>query len=269
MRKILDRLYISLVFIFLYAPIVVLIIFSFNDSKSRSVWHGFTTKWYTELFSDKVIINSLYTTLTVATLSAVIATIIGTVAAVGIMNMRKKQRKVVLALNNIPVMNPDIITGVSLSLLFVSFGFVLTKFTGRAFEFGFTTLLLAHITFNIPYVILSVLPKLRSLDKNLYEAAVDLGAKPLYAFTKVVLPQISPGIITGLIMAFTLSIDDFAVSYFTAGAEVQTLSMVVYSMTKKRVTPSINALSTIMFVSVLILLLIINKRQSKDISVRR
>lgn len=276
MKKSFSRLYVGLIFLFLYTPIVVLMVFSFNDSKSRTVWAGFTTRWYTELFSDKLIISSLYTTITVAVLCAVISTILGTMAAIGINNMRRIPKQSLLTLNNIPATNPDIITGVSLMLLFLFFGNILTFVKDwlyaigvlsqkpEAFQLGFGTLLLAHITFCIPYVILSVMPKLRQLDKNLYEAALDLGAKPLYAFRKVIFPEIMPGVITGMIMAFTLSIDDFAVSYFTTGSKSQTLAMTIYSMTRKRVSPKINALSTIMFLSVLILLIIVNVRQIRD-----
>lgn len=256
MKKAFDKIVIGLVFLFLYAPIVVLMVFSFNDSKSRTVWQGFTFKWYSELFSDKLIMHSLYTTLLVAIIAAVVATIIGTFAAIGIHNFKKAPKIIALNVNNIPVMNPDIITGISLMLLFLSMGM----------ELGFFTLLLAHITFNIPYVILSILPKLRQMNRHLFEAALDLGASPAYAFRHVVIPQILPGVITGFIMAFTLSIDDFVVSYFTSGTSAQTLAITIYSMTKKRVSPEINALSTIMFLTVLILLVIINLRQKREIN---
>jgi len=201
MKNFIQKSFIALVFIFLYAPIVVLIVFSFNDSMSRAVWTGFTFKWYAELFNDSLILSSLYTTLLVASLSAAIATFVGTAAAVGIYSMKKIPRSIFLTVNNVPVMNPDIITGVSLMLLFVAL----------RFETGFTTLLLAHITFNAPYVILSVMPKLRQLDPYIYEAALDLGAAPLYAFSKVVIPEIISGVITGFMISFTLSIDDFVV----------------------------------------------------------
>ncbi len=265
MKRMLSRGYMALIFLFLYAPIVVLMVFSFNDSKSRTVWAGFTGKWYIELFSDKLIISSLYTTLAVAFLAAVFATLLGTAAAIGFYNMKKLPKRVLLTVNNIPVMNPDIITGVSLMILFIFFGSVYTALSGEKFQLNFFTLLLAHITFNVPYVILSVLPKLRQLDQNLYEAALDLGARSFYAFRKVILPEIFPGIVTGFIMAFTLSIDDFAVSYFTAGTKSSTLAMTIYAMTKRRVSPEINALSTILFLSVLILLVVVNIRQSRDL----
>lgn len=257
--KTLSKVYNGLIFLFLYAPIVIMIIFSFNNSKSRNVWKGFTTKWYVELFSDKTIMNSLYVTLIIAVLSAVFATLIGTLAAIGIRSMKKRTRHVMLTLNNIPMVNPEIVTGVSLMLLFV---FVFNA-TGLL-KPGFFTLLLSHITFNIPYVLLSVMPKLRQMDTNLYEAALDLGCTPMQAFYKVVIPEIMPGVVTGFVMAFTLSVDDFVISYFTSGSTIQTLSMAIYAMTKRRISPKINALSTLLFLTVLILLLIVNVRQMRD-----
>ena len=254
MKKFIERFYVGLILLFLYAPILVLIVFSFNDSKSRTIWEGFTFRWYIELFQDDLVMSSLWTTISVALLAAIIATIVGTISAIGISNMSKLPRTAVLTVNNLPVMNPDIITGVSLMLLFVALNI----------ELGFHTLLLAHITFNIPYVILSVMPKIRQLDKHVYEAAIDLGAAPFKAFMKVVLPDIVPGVITGFIIALTLSIDDFVISYFTSGSGAQTLATTIYSMTKKRVSPEINALSTIMFVTVLILLIVVNLRQKRD-----
>jgi len=273
-RSISGRILMALVFIFLYAPIAVLIAFSFNSTKSRTVWTGFTFDWYPKLFHNSMIMNSLYITLLVSILAALIATAAGTIAAVGIYNMNRRQRGAVLALNNIPVMNADIITGVSMSLLFISASALLAKISlslsqlfgvniNLSYSLGFGTLLIAHITFNVPYVILSVLPKLRQLDNNLFEAAQDLGATWFQAFFKVIIPEIRPGIINGLIIAFTMSIDDFVISFFTAG-HVQTLSMTIYSMAKKRVTPEINAVSTLLFLTVLILLVIINVRQSKQ-----
>lgn len=257
--KTLSRIYNSLIFLFLYAPILIMIVFSFNNSKSRNVWSGFTTKWYAELFSDKTILNSLYITLIVAVLSAIFATLIGTLAALGIRAMRKRTRRVMLTLNNVPMVNPEIVTGVALMLLFV---FVFNA-TGLL-KPGFFTLLLSHITFNIPYVLLSVMPKLRQMDTNLYEAALDLGCTPAQAFRHVVIPEILPGVVTGFVMAFTLSVDDFVISYFTSGSAIQTLSMAIYAMTKRRISPKINALSTLLFLVVLVLLLIVNLRQIRD-----
>lgn len=244
-----------LVFLFLYLPIAVLIIFSFNDSKSRTVWSGFSLHWYEELFHDEEILSAFSTTLTVSVLAAVIATVLGTAAAIGFHSMKRKPRHLLMTINNIPMTNADIITGVSLMLLFV--------FTGNllGFSLGFGTLLVAHITFNIPYVVLAVLPKLRQLNPNLGEAAMDLGATPWQAFWKVLMPELRPGILNGLLIAFTLSIDDFVISYFTAGSEVATLAMQIYAMTRKRISPEVNALSTILFVTVLTLLLIVNFRE--------
>jgi spermidine/putrescine transport system permease protein len=248
----------SLVAVFLYAPIIVMIVFSFNTDKSRTQFKGFTLDWYVSLFEDQRVLAALQLTLVLAVLSALIATVIGTVSAIGLYNMKQRPRKALLALNNIPVVNPDIITGVSLMLVFVTFlGFL-------GFRLGFMTLLIAHVTFNIPYVILSVLPKLRQLSKHTYEAALDLGASPFQAYRRVILPEIMPGVVAGAMIAFTMSIDDFLISYFTTGSSAQTLPMVIYSMTRKRISPEINALSTLMFVTVLILLIAINVMQARD-----
>lgn len=252
MKKAFKRLYLIIIFVFLYAPVLTLIVFSFNDSKSRGNWGGFTLKWYGALFRDRQVMSSLYYTIIIALLSAFIATVTGTAAAVGIHNMKKMFRSVVMNLTYIPVISPDIVTGISLLILFV---FV-------RLNLGFTTLLLAHITFNIPYVILSVLPKLKQLNKHMYEAALDLGAKPLYAFFRVILPEIMPGVVTGFLLAFTLSLDDFVISFFTTGSGVSTLSITVYSMARLGISPKINALSALMFIVVLVLLLIVNKRSS-------
>ena len=257
LKKALSNSYTWLVFAFLYAPIIVLIIFSFNSDQSRTVWSGFSLEWYGKLFQREDILRSLYITLIVAAIASVFATVIGTAAAIGISNMRKLPKRMVMSVNNIPIINPEIVTGVSLRLLYV---FVFNTL-GIAFQLGFTTLLLSHITFNIPYVILSVAPKLRQMDKHLYEAAQDLGCGPVQAFFKAALPEIMPGIITGAIMAFTLSLDDFVISYFTSETE-QVLSVTIFAMTRKRVTPTINALSTLLFTAVMILLVIINIRQA-------
>lgn len=259
--KALSRIYNSLIFLFLYAPIAVLILFSFNDSKSRVVWNGFSLKWYEQLFGNELIMESLKVTLTVAVLSALIATVIGTMAAVGIHGMNNKLKKVFLTVNNIPVNNPEIVTGVSLMLLFVGIISFMNHTFGTHFKMGFGTLLIAHITFNIPYVILQVMPKLRQMDKHLYEAALDLGCHPISAFFKVILPEISSGVFTGLLMAFTLSLDDFVISLCTAGSGAQTLSVTIYSMIRRRVTPEVNAVSTLLFGSVLILLILVNVMQ--------
>ncbi len=251
---IISNVYSAIILIFLYAPIAVLIIYSFNSSKSRGVWGGFTLNWYAELFKDAQIMKSLYYTIVIAILSSAIATVIGTISAVGIHNMKKKSKSLLLNINNIPVLNPDIVTGVSLMILFISIGMRL----------GFLTVLLSHLVFNIPYVILSVLPKLRQLDKNLYEAALDLGATPIQAFFKVIIPEIMPGIISGAIMAFTMSLDDFVISFFTTGSGVTNLSITIYSMARRGINPKINALSTLLFITVLSLLFLINKRDNKQ-----
>ena len=267
-----GRLFMGLVFLFLYAPIFVLIVFSFNNSKSRTVWNGFTLNWYVELFRDSQIMNSLYTTLLVALLSAVIATIAGTFASIGFYNMKRRWRDPLMTVNNIPMMNADIVTGVSLCLFFVAAfagwnGFVkwmetTYRLTAPRLSLGFGTLLIAHISFNIPYVILSVMPKLRQMDKNLIDAAQDLGCTWMQAFWKVVVPEIKPGIINGMLIAFTMSVDDFVISYFTAGAKTSTLAMTIYGMAKRRISPKMNAVSTLLFVTVLTLLIIVNVRQA-------
>ena len=268
-RRIPSRLFTILVYVFLYAPIVLLIVFSFNATKSNRVWGGFSLQWYEELFQNARLLGALRTTLILSVLAAVIATILGTAAAIGFYSMRRRARGVCLAVNNIPLTNADIITGVSMMLLFVfaigafndSF---LSDLLGIRWKTGFGTLLIAHITFNAPYVILSVMPKLRQLDPNIYEAAQDLGASGFLAFRKVILPEIMPGVLNGLIIAFTMSIDDFVISYFTKGAGVTTLAVEIYTMVKRPVTPEINALSTLMFLVVLALLLTVNIRQARQ-----
>ncbi|HIZ20384.1 MAG TPA: ABC transporter permease [Firmicutes bacterium] len=255
--KTLSKIYNGLIFLFLYAPIVVLIVFSFNDSRSRSVWHGYISlRWYEELFRDKEILNALLVTLTVAVIATVAATIIGTAAAVGMHGMNAKLRRVMMAVNNIPMVNPEIVTGISLLLLFA----FIYRATGW-FQLGYGTLLISHITFCIPYVVLQVMPKLRQMNPHMYEAALDLGCRPFPAFFKVMLPEILPGVVTGALMAFTMSLDDFVISLFTSGSSAQNLSVTIYSMVKRRVTPEINALSTLMFGAVLILLILVNVSQ--------
>jgi len=255
MKKKISKLYLTLVFLFLYAPIVVLVVYSFNDSKSRGTWGGFTFKWYLELFKDRDIKTALYYTVTIAVIAAVISTIVGTISAIGIYNMKTSRMNLFLNINYLPIINPDIVTGIALMILFLSINIKL----------GFSTMLLAHITFDIPYVILSVLPKLKQLDKNITEAALDLGATPLYTLRKIIIPQIKPGIITGFLIAFTLSIDDFVISFFTTGSGVTNLSIEIYSMARRGISPTINALSSLMLVVVLGLLLIINKRTTLQV----
>ena len=257
-KRIGGRLYTALIMLFLYAPIFVLIVFSFNATKSRTVWSGFTLNWYKELLQDRAILSSFYVTIAISALSAAIATVIGTFAAIGFSNMRKRLRAPLMYVNNIPLINADIITGVAMCLLFVSLGTILK------FSLGFWTLLIAHITFNVPYVILSVRPKLNQLDEHLVDAAMDLGCTWMQAFRKVIVPEIMPGVINGAMIAFTMSIDDFVISYFTAGSRVMTLSMNIFSMTRKRVSPKINALSTLLFLIVLLLLIVINVREARQ-----
>ncbi len=258
MKKALSRIYLGIIFLFLYAPIGVLIFFSFNESKSRSNFTGFTLNWYRLLFQDDEIMSSLRNTLIIAVLSATIATILGTLAALGISQMRKRSRTVVMNVTYIPLINPEIVTGISMMLLFV----IIARLTG--WDLGFWTILIAHITFNLPYVILSVLPKLRQMDPNLYEAALDLGCRQQQAVFKVVLPQIMPGLVSGFLMAFTFSLDDFIITYFTSGSSsFQTLPITIYSMTRKKVSPKINAISTLLFLAVLLILVIINLRDMR------
>ncbi len=258
--KTLSRIYNALIFTFLYLPIAVLIVFSFNDSKNRVKWHGFTLSWYEKLFRNEQILDALRVTLEIALLAALIATVIGTMAAVGLYSMKGRPRRLLMVLNNIPMINPEIVTGISMMLMFVA----IYRVTGLLRP-GFVTLLLAHVTFCIPYVVLQVLPKLRQMNRHMYEAALDLGCHPLSAFFKVVMPEIMPGVITGALMAFTMSLDDFVISYFNSGSTAQTLSVTIYTMTKRPVTPEINALSTLMFGGVLILLVVVNVFQARDL----
>ena len=269
-----DRVLMALVFLFLYAPIIILIVFSFNAGTSSSVWKGFSLKWYESLLSNRLIMNSVYTTLMVSLLSTIAAAIAGTFAAIGLYAMSRRRRTIVNSVNNIPMMNADIVTGVSLCLLFVVFFNGWGAFAGwvnsaqsavvlpERLTMGFGTLLIAHVCFNIPYVILSVGPKLRQMDRNLVDAAQDLGCTWMQAFWKVIIPEIKPGIVSGALTAFTMSIDDFIISYFTAGTSASTLAMTIYGMTKKRVSPEINAISTLLFVTVILLLAIINIREN-------
>lgn len=253
----LQKIYVTLIFIFLYAPIATLIVLSFNASKTRAKWGGFTLKWYASLFRNDAILNALYTTIIIALLSAFLATIIGTIAAIAMNGMKKRNRAFFMGITNIPMVNAEIVTGISLMLLFISL----------KMQFGFTTVLLAHITFNIPYVILSVLPRLKQLNPNIYEAALDLGATHSYAFFKVVMPDILPGVLSGFLMSVTMSLDDFIITHFTKGPGFDTLSTKIYTEVKKGIKPEMYSLSTIIFVSVLVLLLFINKapKENKNI----
>ena len=243
------KFYLVLIIAFLYIPIAVLVVLSFNASKTRAKWGGFTTKWYTQLFSNSEIMQALYNTLLIALLSAVFATLIGTIAALSIQGMKKKSRAVLMSITNIPMLNAEIVTGISLMLLFLTF---------KA-RFGFITILLSHITFNIPYVILSVMPRLKQLNPSVYEAALDLGASPWQAFFKVVFPDLLPGVMSGFLMAFTMSLDDFIITHFTKGPGVDTLSTKIYTEVKKGIKPEMYALSTLIFMTVLVLLILVNK----------
>lgn len=246
----LKKFYLAIILLFLYLPIVVLIFDSFNAGKSRAKWEGFSLRWYGELFSDSAIVQALWVTVSVAVIATIVATLLGTLAAIGINSMRKKPKAAMMTLTNLPNTMPDIVTGISLMLLFIF----------ARVERGYWTMVLAHITFDTPYVVLSVLPKLKQMNRYSYEAALDLGANPGYALTHVIVPQCKQGIITGALLAFTLSLDDFTISYFTTSPLVQNLSTLIYSATKLGIKPTLYALSSMMFVVLLVLLLIVNKR---------
>lgn len=244
----LQKLYISLIFLFLYAPIATLMVLSFNASRTRAKWGGFTIKWYISLFDNSAILQALYNTMLIALLSAFFATVIGTIACISISAMKRRNRAILMGITNIPMLNAEIVTGISLMLLFITLGV----------KFGFMTILLSHITFNIPFVILSVMPRMKQLNPSVYEAALDLGASHIYAFFKVVFPDILPGVLSGFLMAFTMSLDDFIITHFTKGPGVDTLSTKIYTEVKKGIKPEMYSLSTIIFVTVLILLFLVN-----------
>lgn len=252
MRKFISRFWLAFLLFFMYFPIVTIIIFSFNESGTMNSWGGFSLKWYSTIFKDPMLIKSIGVTLSVAVLSATISTIIGTAAAIGINEFKRFPKNLITNLTYIPIVNADIVTGISLLLCFI--------FTG--ISRGYFTLLLAHITFNIPYVIFSVLPKLKQMNPDLYDAALDLGATPKRAIMNIVVPEILPGIITGFIIAFTLSFDDFVVSFFSTQGLTSNLSIYIYSMARKGIRPEINALSAIMFIPIIILLIVINVRSN-------
>lgn len=251
-KKGIERLYLIIIFLFLYLPIAVLIVLSFNDSKSRVQWGGFTLRWYQDVFKSRTIMNAFYTTITITLVASIVATLLGTLAAIGIHSMKRRQKALMLGATNIPLLNADIVTGISLMLLLI-------KFT----RLGMNTVLIAHITFNIPYVILNVLPKLNSLSPNTYEAALDLGASRPYAFWKIIWPDIQGGVFSGFLMSVTMSLDDFSITYFTKGPGVNTLSTMIYTELKKGIKPEMYALSTILFLIALLLLLLMNYRSSK------
>ncbi len=247
-RKLLSKCYLGLIFIILYAPIVVLMVYSFNDSKT-SKWSGFTLQWYQELFESETIMSALQTTIVLALLAATIATVLGLLSCLGIQALKPKMRNVMMVLNNIPMVNSELVTGLALMLLFIAINV----------SVGFMTVLVAHVTFCVPYVILSIMPRLKQSSKVTYEAALDLGATPIVAFFRVVLPDLMPGVLSGYMLAFTMSFDDFIITHFTKGAGMNTLSTLIYSELRRGVRPTINALSTLMFFSVLIILLIVNR----------
>ncbi len=255
MKNILQKIYLAVIFIFLYAPIAALILLSFNDSKYTSIWGGFTLKWYESLVHSEIIMSALQNTLIIAVISSIAATLIGTAACIGMNHMKKLPRSIIMGITNIPMLNADIVTGISLMLCFIAFGITLSM----------KTVILAHITFNIPYVIMSVMPRIKQLEPHTYEAALDLGASPAYAFVKIILPDIMPGILSGFLLAFTMSLDDFIITHFTKGAGINTISTLVYSELRKGIKPDLYALSSIMFIAVLVLLLIMNlpKRENK------
>ena len=260
------KIYTAIIFLFLFAPIAILLVFSFNATKSLSVFSDFSLKWYRELFKDEETLRALQNTLVLAVTASIISTAMGTAAAVGIHRLRRRYLKTAFdTVTNIPMMNPDIITGISLMLMFVFVG----RLFGLSTSLSFWTMLIAHITFCLPYVILQVLPKLQQMDPSLPEAAMDLGCTPLRAFFRVEVPEILPGVITGFLMAFTLSLDDFVISYFTQGNGFQTLPIRIYNMTKKTVTPKMYALATIIFFVILALLLISNLYDEDEVQRRR
>ena len=257
MKKFLSRLYLAFIFILLYAPIAVLIIFSFNNSKTRAKWGGWTLKWYFAMFRDQAIMSALRNTLTIAVLSALISTLLGLTAAISLNAMKKNRRTVVLSALNIPMLNAEIVTGISLMLLFIAAGQLLSHM-GLGVEFGFWTVLSGHITVNLPYTVRSILPKLRQINISTYEAALDLGASRFLAFRKVILPDIMPGVLSGFLLAFTLSLDDFVITHFVKGPGFDPLSTKSYTEVRKGIKPEMYALSTLIFASVLLLLLILN-----------
>lgn len=261
MKKAFGNIFIALIYIILYAPLLVMVFFSFNEAKSTTVFSGFSLKWYVELFSSSNTMTALRNTLVLAVLSALIATVLGTAAAVYMYKLRSRAWRASLDMvTNLPMMNPEIVTGVSMMLLFVFIG----RLLGAVNSLSFGTLLIAHVTFNLPYVILNVLPKLNQTDPHLAEAALDLGSTPLEAFFKVTFPSILPGIVSGMIMAFTMSLDDFVISYYTTGSDFQTLPLMIFAMTKKTVKPDMYALSSVIFLTVLVLLLIVNIGQIRQ-----
>ena len=254
MKKFCGNMYLVIIMLFLYLPILTLILLSFNESKSMAVFTRFSLKWYKEMFHSRLILGAIVNTFSIAILAAMIATVIGTLAVIGIESIRRRTENVLLAVNNIPMLNADIVTGISLMLSFLLFGISL----------GYMTILFSHVTFCIPYVILSVRPRMNKKTDTLFEAALDLGASRGYAFRKVVLPELMPGILSGSLLSFTMSVDDFVVTHFTRGAGINTISTLIYSEVKIGIRPSLYALSTIIFVIALVSLLIVNFNRDKE-----
>ncbi len=252
MKKFFQKAYLTILLLFMYAPIITLIVLSFNSSKSRAKWGGFTLDWYLSLLSDEAVASALINTLTIAILATIFSTIIGTFTCIAMIGLSPKLRSAIMGVTNIPMINADIVTGISLMLLF--------RFLHLST--GFSTILLAHITFNIPFVMLSVMPRIKNMNFYVYEAALDLGASPVYAFVKTILPDLMPGIISGALMAFTMSLDDFIITYFTKGSGFETLSTLIYNEVKRGIQPEIYALSAIIFVVVLVLLMIVYRAPS-------
>ena len=257
MKKICSRIYLVLIFVLLYAPIATLIVLSFNNSKTRAKWGGWTFKWYLSMFQNETIMQALWNTLLIAVLSAIISTLLGLTAAMSLNAMSRRRRTIIMGIINIPMLNAEIVTGISLMLVFIALGQFMTNF-GYTIEFGFWTILIGHITFNLPYTLMSIMPKLRQVNISTYEAALDLGATPFRAFMTVVLPDIMPGVLSGFLLAFTLSLDDFVITHFVKGPGFDTLSTKIYTEVRKGIKPEMYALSTLLFVSVMILLLIVN-----------
>lgn len=263
MRRFLSRFYVFLIFVLLYAPIITLMVLSFNASKSRARWGGFTVKWYVQLFQNEEILSAFYNTMLIGFLSALLATLLGLTACIAMNNMKRRWRSVFLGIANIPMLNAEIVTGISLMLVFLVAGNLLSHF-GRELPFGFWTVLIGHVTFNIPYTVLSIMPKLRQTNIYSYEAALDLGATPFYAFYKTILPDIMPGVLSGFLLAFTLSLDDFIITHFVKGAGFDTLSTKIYTEVKKGIKPEMYALSTLLFAAVLLILLLSNLHKGKE-----
>ena len=253
MKNFFKKFYLGIILVFLYVPIVVLICQSFNAGKSRAKWEGFSFRWYGELFQNASIMNALWVTVSIAVIATVIATVLGTLAAIGIYSMKKRPQAIMMTITNLPNTMPDIVTGISLMLLFIF----------AKVDRGYFTMVLAHITFDVPYVVLSVMPKLKQMNKHTYEAALDLGASPMYAFFKTIFPDILPGILSGALLAFTMSLDDFIITHFVKGPGFDTLSTKIYTEVKKGIKPEMYALSTLLFLAVLILLLLSNYRPKR------